>query len=288
VLFALLISGIGALVVIYAGSYLHGHTHLGRFYSYILMFMASMLGLVLADNLIALFVFWELTSISSYLLIGFNHQQESARAASLQALLVTGGGGLALLAGFLLLGHAGGGMEISTLLESGTAVRSHPLYTPILLLVLAGAFTKSAQVPFHFWLPNAMEAPTPVSAYLHSATMVKAGVYLLARLTPVLGGTELWLYTLTAAGATTMLVGAFLALRQTDFKRILAYLTVSALGILVLFLGLGSSQAIIAAMVFLLAHALYKGALWRSSADCGPRCRLPPPQPYWPLCQWLR
>jgi multicomponent Na+:H+ antiporter subunit A len=262
ILFAILISGIGSLVLIYAGSYLAGHPDLGRFYSYILMFMASMLGLVLADNLIALFVFWELTSISSYLLIGFDHQRESARAASLQALLVTGAGGLALLAGFLLMRQAGGSMDISTLLENGALVRSDLLYEPILILVLAGAFTKSAQVPFHFWLPNAMEAPTPVSAYLHSATMVKAGVYLLARLNPVLGGTELWMYGLTTAGATTMIVGAYLALRQTDLKRILAYLTVSALGILVLFLGLGASDAISAAIVFLLAHALYKGALF--------------------------
>lgn len=262
VLFAILISGIGALVFIYASSYLAGHPHLGRFYAYILMFTASMLGLVLADNLIALFVFWELTGISSYLLIGFNHNQESARAASLQALLVTGAGGLALLAGFLLLGHIGGSMEISALLGNGEVVRSHSLYAPILLLVLAGAFTKSAQVPFHFWLPNAMEAPTPVSAFLHSATMVKAGVYLLARLSPVLGGTEFWMYALTTAGATTMIVGAYLALRQTDLKRILAYLTVSALGILTLFLGLGTPQAISAAIVFLLGHALYKGTLF--------------------------
>ena len=158
------------------------------------MFMGSMLGLVLADNLITLFVFWELTSLSSYLLIGFDHERETARAAALQALLVTGGGGLALLAGFLLVGHIAGTMEISSLLRSGDVIRSHPLYAWVVLLVLAGAFTKSAQVPFHFWLPNAMVAPTPVSAYLHSATMVKAGVYLLARLTPVLGGTELWMY----------------------------------------------------------------------------------------------
>ncbi len=190
-LFAILISAVGAVVLVYSGGYLVGHPELGRFYAYLLMFMGSMLGLVLADNLITLFVFWELTSLSSYLLIGFDHNREPARAAALQALLVTGAGGLALLAGFLLLAHAGGSMEISTLLRSGEAVRSHPLYGPILVLVLAGAFTKSAQVPFHFWLPGAMVAPTPVSAYLHSATMVKAGVYLLARLSPVLGGTPI-------------------------------------------------------------------------------------------------
>lgn len=261
-LFAILISGVGVLVVIYSGVYLAGHPHLGRFYAYILMFMGSMLGLVLADNLITLFVFWELTSLSSYLLIGFDHERETARAAALQALLVTGGGGLALLAGFLLVGHIAGTMEISSLLRSGDVIRSHPLYAWVVLLVLAGAFTKSAQVPFHFWLPNAMVAPTPVSAYLHSATMVKAGVYLLARLTPILGGTETWMMALTTAGATTMILGAFLALRQTDLKLILAYLTVSALGILVLFIGLGTSESIIAAVVFLLGHALYKGALF--------------------------
>jgi multicomponent Na+:H+ antiporter subunit A len=261
-LFAMLISGVGVLVVVYSGGYLAGHPHLGRFYAYILMFMGSMLGLVLADNLITLFVFWELTSFSSYLLIGFDHERETARAAALQALLVTGGGGLALLAGFLLIGHISGTMELSSLLGRGDVIRAHPLYASVVLLVLAGAFTKSAQVPFHFWLPNAMEAPTPVSAYLHSATMVKAGVYLLARLTPILGGTEIWMVALTTVGATTAIVGAFLALRQTDLKLILAYLTVSALGILVLFIGLGTSEAIVAAIVFLLGHALYKGALF--------------------------
>jgi len=262
IFFALLISGIGALILVYTSGYLHGHAQLGRFYAYILIFMASMLGLVLADNLIALYVFWELTSISSYFLIGFDHNRESARAAALQALLVTGAGGLALLAGVLLLGKAGGSLEISTLLEHGEMVRADALYVPILLLVLAAAFTKSAQVPFHFWLPSAMEAPTPVSAYLHSATMVKAGVYLLARLTPVLGGTEIWIYALTTVGAVTVVAGAYFALRQADLKRMLAYLTVSALGMLILIIGLGTSQAAAAAIVFLLAHALYKGALF--------------------------
>jgi multicomponent Na+:H+ antiporter subunit A len=261
-LFTILISGVGALVVIYSAVYLAGHPYLGRFYAYILMFMGSMLGLVLADNLITLFVFWELTSLSSYLLIGFDHDQETTRAAALQALLVTSGGGLALLAGFLLIGDIAGSMELSSLLRSGDVIRAHPLYAWVVLLVCVGAFTKSAQVPFHFWLPNAMVAPTPVSAYLHSATMVKAGVYLLARLTPILGGTETWMIALMTAGATTMIVGAFLALRQTDLKLILAYLTVSALGILVLFIGLGTSEAIVAAIVFLLGHALYKGALF--------------------------
>lgn len=261
-LFALLICFIGGLVLIYAGSYLHGHPQLGRFYLSIIFFMGSMLGLVLANNLIALFVFWELTSLSSYLLIGFDHEREAARAGALQALLVTGLGGLALLVGLLLLGQATGSFELSKILDSGEAARAHSFYAPILFLILFGAFTKSAQFPFHFWLPNAMEAPTPVSAYLHSATMVKAGVYLLARLSPVLSGTDLWLYTVTGAGTATMLVGALLALQQTDLKRILAYLTVSALGILVMLLGLGTPAASQAAMVFLLAHAFYKGALF--------------------------
>ncbi|MFB3140368.1 MAG: proton-conducting transporter membrane subunit, partial [Candidatus Acidiferrales bacterium] len=261
-LFALLISGIGALVVVYAGGYLAGHAHLGRFYAFLLMFLASMLGLVLANNVITLFVFWELTSVSSYLLIGFEHEREAARQAALQALLVTGLGGLALLAGLLLLGQAGGSMELSELLTRGEAIQAHPFYAPILLLILAGAFTKSAQFPFHFWLPSAMEAPTPVSAYLHSATMVKAGIYLLARFNPVLGGTELWFYIVTAAGAATMLVGAYLAFQQSDLKRILAYSTMSALGMMVLLLGLGTELAVKAAIVSILVHALYKGALF--------------------------
>ncbi|HSE87303.1 MAG TPA: putative monovalent cation/H+ antiporter subunit A [Candidatus Binatia bacterium] len=261
-LFALLICFIGGLVLIYAGSYLHGHPRLGRFYLSIIFFMGSMLGLVLADNVIALFVFWELTSLSSYLLIGFDHERDAARAGALQALLVTGVGGLALLAGLVLLGQATGNFELSKVLDLGEAVRAHSLYGPILFLILLGAFTKSAQFPFHFWLPNAMEAPTPVSAYLHSATMVKAGVYLLARLSPVLSGTDLWLYTVTGAGTVTMLTGALLALQQTDLKRILAYLTVSALGILVMLLGLGTREASQAVIIFLLGHAFYKGSLF--------------------------
>ena len=261
-LFALLISGIGFPVFVYSGAYLAGHPKLGRFHAFLLIFMASMLGLVLADNMIALFLFWELTSISSYLLIGFDHERESARAAALQALLVTGAGGLSLLAGFLLMGRVGGSMELSSLLNGGDDMRTAPLYAPILLLVLGGAFTKSAQVPFHFWLPNAMEAPTPVSTYLHSATMVKAGVYLLARLSPILGGTTPWGLIVTPAGALTMLTGAYLALVHTDLKRILAYSTVSALGMLVLMLGIGKTESIQAAVVFLVAHALYKGALF--------------------------
>jgi multicomponent Na+:H+ antiporter subunit A len=261
-LFALLITGVGALVLVYAGGYLAGHPELGRLYAFLLLFMASMLGLVLSDNVLALFVFWELTSISSYLLIGFDHERREARAAALQALLVTSGGGLALLAGLLLLGHAGGSLELSTLLTRGEQLRAHPLYVPVLVLILAGAFTKSAQFPFHFWLPGAMEAPTPVSAYLHSATMVKAGVYLLARLSPALGGTDAWVGVVSAVGGTTMLLGAWMALVQSDLKRVLAYSTVGALGTLTLLLGLGGPLAVPAAVAYLLAHALYKGALF--------------------------
>jgi multicomponent Na+:H+ antiporter subunit A len=261
-LFALLITGIGALIVIYAGGYMAGRTDVGQFYAYLLLFMGSMLGLVLADNVITLFVFWELTSISSYLLIGFDHERSEARAAALQALLVTNAGGLAMLAGLILLSQVGGSPEISLLRNQGAAIRTDDLYLPILLLILAGAFTKSAQFPFHFWLPGAMAAPTPVSAYLHSATMVKAGVYLLARFSPILGGTDTWTVVVTATGAVTMLIGGVVALYQTDLKRILAYSTVSALGTLVLLLGLGSTYAVTGAIVFLLAHALYKGALF--------------------------
>ena len=261
-LFVLMICSIGALVLIYAGGYMAGRSYLGRFFTFLVLFTVSMLGLVLADNLLLLYVFWELTSISSYFLIGFESERAKARAAALQALLVTGGGGLALLAGVILLGQAGGSFEVSELLNQGDVLRAHPLYVPALLLILAGAFTKSAQFPFHFWLPGAMEAPTPVSAYLHSATMVKAGVYLLARLSPALGGTDWWLWSVAGVGGVTMLVAAWLALTQFDLKRILAYSTVSALGMLTFLIGLGGSLAIQAAMAYLIGHALYKGALF--------------------------
>ncbi len=260
--FALLISGIGALILIYVGKYLAGHPHIGRFYAFILLFMGSMLGLVLADNLLTLFIFWELTSFSSYLLIGFENQKPEARSAALEALLVTSLGGLVLLVGFLLVGQAGGTFELSELLSRPDALRGHELYAPILVSVLIGVFTKSAQFPFHFWLPSAMAAPTPASAYLHSATMVKAGVYLMARVHPLLGGTEAWETTVTAVGALTAVVGAYLALRETHLKRLLAYTTVSSLGILTMLLGLGTPLAIQAAMTFLVAHALYKAALF--------------------------
>lgn len=261
-LFALLVTGIGTLVVLYSGAYLAGHPRLGRFYLLILAFMGAMLGLVVADDLIVLYVFWELTSIASYLLIGFDHSRAAARRAALQALLVTAFGGLALLAGSILIERVVGSFQLSTVLLHGDTVQSGPLYLPILLLVLLGAFTKSAQFPFHFWLPNAMEAPAPVSAYLHSATMVKAGIYLLFRLGPVLEGTTAWTLIFVLVGGATAFWGALEALRQTDMKRLLAYTTIAALGQLVLLLGLGDPASVQAAIIFLLAHSLYKGAFF--------------------------
>ncbi|NIA69765.1 putative monovalent cation/H+ antiporter subunit A [Pelagibius litoralis] len=260
--FALLISGIGAFVALYSSVYLAGHLHLGRFFFYLFFFMAAMLGLVLADNVITLFVFWELTTVASYLLIGFDHASAKARRSALQALLVTGAGGLALLAGLILLGFAAGSFELSVILTQGDLIRADALYLPILVLVLLGAFTKSAQVPFHFWLPNAMAAPTPVSAYLHSATMVKAGIYLLARMHPALSGTEVWIWSLTIFGAVTAVTASVLALRQTDLKLALAYTTVMALGTLTMFLGSEASVAVAAAVTFLMVHSFYKAALF--------------------------
>lgn len=260
--FALLISGIGTLIVLYSGGYLKGHPDQGRFFSFILMFMGSMQGLVVSDSFLMLFVFWELTSITSFLLIGFDHTREAARRAALQALVVTGGGGLALLAGLLILWNVSGVTQFSLLLSFGDELKQSPFYLAALLLVLGGAFTKSAQFPFHFWLPNAMEAPTPVSAYLHSATMVKAGVYLLMRLNPVLGGTTEWQVLLPLFGVTTLVAGAALAVRQTDLKMMLAYTTMSSLGLLVMLTGLGLPYAIEAAVLYLVAHALFKGALF--------------------------
>lgn len=260
--FALLISGIGFFIVLYAGGYLKGHEHLGRFFSFILLFMGSMLGVVLADDVITLFVYWELTSITSFLLIGFNHKAERSRRAAIQALIVTGGGGLALLAGLLLMASYTGTFSLSEMATMAPAIKGSALYVPILLLVLGGAFTKSAQFPFHFWLPNAMEAPTPVSAYLHSATMVKAGVYLLMRLNPTLGDTILWSTILPIFGCVTLLVGAILALRQTDLKLMLAYTTVASLGLLVALTGTSDEAIIKGAALYLVAHALFKAALF--------------------------
>lgn len=261
-LFALIISGIGALIILYTQGYFKGHPQQGRFLMYIIAFMASMLGVVLADNLLLVFIFWELTSFTSYLLIGFNHESEDARAAALQAMLVTVLGGLFLLAGLILMADATGTWRVSEILQRGAELRAHEHYLPILILVCIGAFTKSAQFPFHFWLPNAMQAPTPASAYLHSSTMVKAGVYLLARLHPALGGTEEWTVILTTIGAATFLVGAIMALGQHVLKRLLAYTTVSALGAMVMLLGVGTEESIKAMAAFVLAHAFYKATLF--------------------------
>ena len=261
-LFALLISLIGFFIFLYARSYLAGDPHLGRFMLYLSLFMLSMLGVVLADNVVTLFVFWELTSLTSYLLIGYNHTDPKSRRNALQALVVTGTGGLALLAGLILLALVAGSFELSAINAAGDAVRAHDWYLGILILVLLGAFTKSAQFPFHFWLPNAMAAPTPVSAYLHSATMVKAGVYLMARVHPSLGNTEVWLWTLTIAGAVTAVWASILALRQTDLKPMLAYTTLMALGTLTLFLANTSEVAITAVVVFILVHSFYKATLF--------------------------
>lgn len=261
-LFAFLITGIGAIVLLYAGTYMKGYKKTDRFYVALLMFMASMLGLVLADNIVSLFVFWELTSFSSYFLIGFSHEKEESRNSALKALLITAGGGLALLAGLIILGIAGETNTISELLTKGYIIAESGLLHTAMVLIIIGCFTKSAQFPFHFWLPAAMAAPTPVSAYLHSATMVKAGVYLLARMSPLFNGTDSWNATLLVFGGITMLLGASMAVIQADLKKILAFTTVSALGLLTMLLGIGTELAIHAVVVFILAHALYKGALF--------------------------
>ena len=261
-MFAVLICGIGGLVLLYTGSYLMDSPGLGRFYTTLIAFMTAMLGLVLADNMLVMFVFWELTSITSFLLIGFDFHRPNARRCAWQSLIVTGLGGLALLAGVILLAIASGGPaspEFSLAALDRDSIQSSSLLTPAIILILVGCFSKSAIVPFHFWLPNAMEAPSPVSALLHSSTMVKAGVYLIARLHPTLSGHELWEPVLTTFGTATMLLGAFLASRSIEFKKILAYSTVSSLGILVMLIGLGAYYA---AATYLIAHALFKACLF--------------------------
>ncbi|MBD1434082.1 putative monovalent cation/H+ antiporter subunit A [Sphingobacterium sp. DN00404] len=261
-LFALLITGIGTAIFFYGRSYLKGHVYFDRFFAYLLLFMSAMLGVVLANNILTLFVFWELTSISSFFLIGFNNDSKESRNSALTALSITGLGGFFLLAGLVLAGNIADTFIISELFAQHDKIVNHPLYPLIVGLVFIGAFTKSAQFPFHFWLPGAMKAPTPVSAYLHSATMVKAGIYLLARLTPALGSTELWNTTLMIVGGFTMVYAAIHSLFRTDLKGVLAYSTISALGILTFLLGIGSNEAIIAASVFILVHALYKATLF--------------------------
>ena len=261
-LFALLILGIGSLILLYAGYYLAADEDDGRFLAYMMLFMTAMLGIAMADNLILLWLFWELTSISSFLLIGFWGHRSDARRGARMALTVTGAGGLALLAGVVLIGQTVGSFAMSDVLAAGDLIRASDTYPLILALVLLGAFTKSAQVPFHFWLPHAMAAPTPVSAFLHSATMVKAGVLLMARLNPALGDTALWAVSLSLVGLATMLYAAWFALLERDLKGILAFSTVSHLGLITLLLGLGSPLAIVAAVFHILNHATFKAALF--------------------------
>ncbi|MDT8446878.1 MAG: hydrogen gas-evolving membrane-bound hydrogenase subunit E [bacterium] len=259
---ALMVLGIGAGVMVYSGGYLEDHPDLDRFFSYMLVFMGSMLGLVLAGNLLLIYVFWELTSFSSFLLIGFHHERPGARGAAQRALVVTVTGGLMLLAGLILIGQAAGTYELVEILAHPEVIANSPYFEAILVLVALGCFTKSAQVPFHFWLPGAMAAPTPVSAYLHSATMVNAGIYLLARLHPLLGGSDLWFYLLGVTGLASMLIGAVTALMQEDLKLVLAYSSISVLGVLVMLLGIGTEMALKAMLVLLVGHGLYKSALF--------------------------
>ncbi len=260
--FALLASGVGAAVMLYTAEYFRTDSRLKPLLMQLLLFEAAMIGLVLADDAISLFLFWEATTILSWLMVGFDHHKAEARAKAWTALLVTGMGGLALLAGLVLLATAAGTWRLSEMALIGPALQAHPLYLGFLIPILIGCFTKSAQFPFHFWLPGAMAAPTPVSAYLHSATMVKAGIYLLARLSPELGGTEIWTWALTLSGGATMLVGAIWALRQTDLKLMLAHTTVAGLGSIVMFLGSRETVAITAAATFIVVHAFYKAALF--------------------------
>ena len=261
-LFAILILGIGLLVIIYARYYLVAKDCMGRFFAYLLIFMGSMLGIVLSENIIQLLLFWELTSLSSFLLISYWQYRKDAREGASMALVITGGGGLALLAGLLLLGNIVGSYNLSDVLAAGDLVRSHELYLPILILFLIGAFTKSAQFPFHFWLPHAMAAPTPVSAYLHSATMVKAGIFLLARFFPVLSGTPEWTWLVGGAGLITLLLGAYMALFKHDIKGLLAYSTISHLGLITLLFGFGTHLAAVAAIFHIINHATFKASLF--------------------------
>jgi multicomponent K+:H+ antiporter subunit A len=264
-MFAGLILGIGLLVVIFAHFYLADDEPTPRFFASLMLFQGAMLGIVISGNILLLLIFWELTSLSSFLLIGFWQNKAEARAGARMALAVTGGGGLALIAGMLLLGQLAGSFDLLTILQRGDTVQASPLYPAMLVLVLIGCFTKSAQFPFHFWLPHAMAAPTPVSAYLHSATMVKAGVFLLARLWPVLAGTDLYTGIVSSVGLITMVFGAWVALFRHDLKSILAYSTISQLGLLVMLLGFSLETAALAAVVHILNHAAFKAALFMSA-----------------------
>ena len=261
-LFSLLISGIGTLIYIYAYYYLSPKSSLSKLYILLMLFMAAMLGISLSNNLILLIIFWELTSISSFLLVGYWNNYEAAQRGSRMALTITGMGGLAMLGGFILLGQITGTYQIDQILTMKDQIQSHSLFVPTLLLILVGAFTKSAQFPFHFWLPNAMAAPTPVSAYLHSATMVKAGIFLLARFTPIFVGAALYHNIVTFVGLFTLCMAAFFAIFKEDLKGLLAYSTISHLGLIVCLLGIGSPLAIAAAIFHIINHATFKAALF--------------------------
>jgi multicomponent K+:H+ antiporter subunit A len=263
--FAALILGMGLLIILYARFYLSREDPIGKFYAYLLLFQGAMLGIVLSDNVLLLIVFWELTSLSSFLLIGYWHHLPQARQGARMSLVVTSGGGLALIGGMLILGQIADSYQLSEILVRGDIVRSSPLYLAALLLILGGAFTKSAQFPFHFWLPHAMSAPTPVSAYLHSATMVKAGVFLLARLWPALAGTQAWFLIVAPVGLATMLIAAWIALFKDDLKAILAYSTVSQLGMMTMLLGFGTAAAAVTAVFHIMNHATFKAALFMSA-----------------------
>ena len=274
-LFALLILCVGLLIILYAKYYLSDKDPIGKFYALLMLFMAAMLGIVLTENILLTFVFWELTSVSSFLLIGYwNHKAESRRGARM-ALTVTGGGGLAMLAGFLLLGHVAGSYELTQIFAARDIVQASPWFTPILILILIGAFTKSAQFPFHFWLPQAMAAPTPVSAYLHSATMVKAGVFILARLYPVLGGNYDFEIIVSVVGLTTMAFAAYVAIFKHDLKGLLAYSTISHLGLIIFLIGLSSPLSAAAAIFHIINHATFKASLFMVAGiidhECGTR-----------------
>lgn len=262
VFFLMLITGFGVFIHVYANSYLAEDKNRPRFFVFLSLFMGAMVGLVMSGSLLMMFVFWELTSLSSYLLIGYYHNTQKSRDSALQAMLITVMGGLFMLAGIILIGSEAGTFRFDELMSNPNLVLLSPKADIILILLAIGAFTKSAQFPFHFWLPNAMEAPAPVSAYLHSTTMVKAGIFLLARLSPIFSGLPLWHVLLPIVGGFTMVFGAVKAIMHTDLKKILAYTTVSALGIMVMLLGIGTTVAVQAAMIFVLAHALYKGTLF--------------------------
>ncbi|MDM9624071.1 monovalent cation/H+ antiporter subunit A [Rhizobium sp. S96] len=264
-IFTMLITAIGFLVVLYARYYMSEEDPVPRFFSFLLAFMGAMLGVVISGNVILLSVFWELTSIFSFLLISYWHNNPNARDGARMALTITGIGGFCLLIGLILLGHIVGSYDLDKILDSGDVVRNHPLYLPALIFILLGALTKSAQFPFHFWLPNAMAAPTPVSAFLHSATMVKAGVFLLVRFWPVLSGTYEWFAIVGAAGMITLLLGAYFAMFQQDLKGLLAYSTISHLGLITVLLSLGSPLATVAAIFHMLNHATFKASLFMAA-----------------------